>query len=221
MKLLHVSDNHSYFPQLPEDGDVVIHTGDFLPNASRGNLSIEIPFQTQWIKSRIETFRSWLDGKHFIFSAGNHDFCTEFCNILNEAGINAVDITNKLYRYKNITMYGFPWVPYIAGEWSYECQIDEMARHIRKLKDILIENKVDILLAHSPIANILDEYQGLHLGNTLMANLFSYELEEKYWPKLYCCGHIHQAAGVSKLVNMIISNAATRVHTIDMTIEKG
>lgn len=213
----HASDTHGViWPEISDESDFVIHSGDGLPNYRRENVKKEeeIKFQSEWVENNIDNYRKWLKGKPFFYCSGNHCFISPV-DILKEAGINAVDITNKIYNHEGITLFGFPYINYIDGEWNYECYLDEMDKHIRRLKDVLIDNKVDILVAHSPMANLLD-WEKRHYGITLMANMFIYELEEKYWPKLYCHGHVHGSGNqTAKLGSMIVSNAAMSMNLLE------
>ena len=218
MKLVHVSDTHSLFPKLPE-GDVIVHTGDLCPNATRGKREIEVPFQAGWVRGNITRFKEWIGARPFLFVQGNHDFTPNVCDILVENGIDAHDISNKKLTVGGLTYYGFPFVPYIAGEWNWEVHGDQMQREIRRLRDILEENPVDILCCHAPIYGILDMYY-THCGNLHMADLFNYGLAREKWPKVYLHGHIHEANGETTLDEMRISNAATTVHLIPIGEEQ-
>lgn len=220
MRIIHVSDMHGTFPTLP-DGDVVISSGDDLPNASRGNLEIEPFFQRNWIRSRLQEYKEWLGGKPFIRVAGNHDFCPMLCPMLNDIGIDANDITNRHYVFKGQRMYGFPYIPYIAGEWNFECTTSDMARQVRKLKDVFTTTGIDILVAHAPIANILDNAYGDHIGNPQVKDLFQYILEEEQLPKLYLHGHNHEQPGHEKIGSILVVNAATTVKIIEYTPSSG
>src|ERR1035437_9703982 len=107
--IAHVSDTHGQsWPEIPDECDMVIHSGDGMPNASRGNVEIEIPFQTKWVKNNVENYRKWLKGKPLLYCQGNHCFINP-CPILNENGIETIDLTNKIGLYKGIVFYGFPF----------------------------------------------------------------------------------------------------------------
>lgn len=210
----HISDSHGkIWPTIPPECDIIVHSGDGIPNASRGDVNIEPMFQTNWIKKNLETYRNWIGGRPFFYCMGNHCFVS-VADVLNENGVAATCITNKLVEYNGLKIYGFPYVPYFSGYWNFGAKLDRMDKEIKNLKNILTENKVDILVAHSPIANILD-FEVEHIGNTLMANMFAYELDEKYWPRCYLTGHVHGSGGTTaKLGDMIISNAACGLNII-------
>lgn len=221
MRIIHCSDTHGRLPVLPKDGEFVIHSGDYLPNASRGNLTIELPFQERWIRANAENLKEWLGGRSFLFSSGNHDFIDP-CPIMVECGIDAINLNDKVTLYKGLNFYGFPYVPFIAGEWAGEKHLpemhDEMNRMLRRIKDS--EAKIDILVSHAPPFGVLDVYMNEHLGNTLMTNMMAYQ-EMDPLPRYYLCGHIHESHGSAELFGVTISNAATRVHSIDIQTGTG
>lgn len=210
--IIHVSDNHSAFLPLPEIGDLIVHSGDMLPNASRGNKNIEYQFQTNWVIQNIENFKKWLGDRPLLFVSGNHDFIDP-CKILRDNSIDATNISNMHYSFKDINFYGFPYIPYIAGEWAYECTVPEMQQEIRKLKDAF-EKRIDILVCHAPLHGILDDSYGIKIGNAQMNDLLSYGLETKQLPRWLLHGHAHGGHGWSEIMGIQISNAATTVHTI-------
>jgi Icc-related predicted phosphoesterase len=170
MKIQHISDTHGSIPIL--EGDIVIHSGDMYPN----------------ICNNEEKQKNWFNGvkidRPFFFCHGNHDY------YMPE---NVIDITNKQVEYKGISIYGFPYVPYIDGDWNYELSISEMKEAVREIP------KVDILVSHAPI--ILDKGMG---NNILLNHLFYNDL----MPKYFLCGHIHEGAGITEFKDTLISNAA-------------
>lgn len=218
MKYVHVSDTHGYFPTLPTEGKIVIHSGDLCPNKTRGHRETEVKYQSEWVKKNALTFKDWIGDRPFLFCMGNHDFTPYVCRILREVGIDAVDITSTRYVRDGVRYYGFPFIPYIEGEWNGEMFPSQMQREVDHLQEEL-EKGVDILVAHAPIANILDcEGVNEHWGISHMANMFSYKLDEKNWPKAYLCGHVHGNHGTTHLDKMLISNAATTVHLVEVDV---
>ncbi|HVI40071.1 MAG TPA: metallophosphoesterase [Anaerovoracaceae bacterium] len=213
-KIIHISDTHGTFPQLPE-GEFVVHSGDFLPNASRGNLAIEPKFQQAWVEARLDTFRDWLGGRTLLVCDGNHDFFN-CCELLTANGITAIDLTNKLVTFQGISFYGFPYIPYIAGEWNYEKHLAEMNDELRYMREKVQDANVslDFLVAHAPPWGVCDLYLGNHFGNTVLTNMLAYDQMQPL-PKYILCGHIHEANGSANIFGIEISNAATRVHVIE------
>lgn len=211
--IIHISDNHSVLIPLPE-GDIVLSSGDFLPNASRGKVNIEVGFQSRWVELEAERIKTWLGGRPFLFCGGNHDFIDP-CPILQQHGINAINITNQVVEHQGIVFYGFPYIPFIAGEWNYEKLLPDMNVELKKMLDTIQDSKktVDVLVTHAPPYGICDFYMGSHLGNTLLTNLLSYE-QLSPLPAYLCCGHIHQAQGFANIFGVEVSQAATVVHQL-------
>lgn len=235
MLICHVSDTHSYFPSLPKEAEIIIHSGDLCPNLTRGDRKIEVPYQSKWIIDKSATFKDWIEDRPFLFCAGNHDFIDP-TPLLQKAGINAINLTNQSYQYKGIKFYGFPYIPWICGEWNYECHHPEMNREIRRLRDVLLSG-IDVLVTHCPPYGVLDANVVLRdgktmivpswaesCGNTQLTNLLTYDLEDlsiESRPKYLLCGHIHESHSiVTDILGMTISNAATTVHLIDLIFEK-
>ena len=222
MRICHISDTHSGLPPLYGRYDIVLHTGDFLPNShhvSTGNRVREAEFQLQWVKDHAAELRQWLQGQPFLFILGNHDFCSPEMleELLRSLGIDAHNITEKVYPFKDVTFYGFPYVPAINGMWNYEREVPEMETEVEKLVEALNKNHVDVLACHSPIHGTLDLSMGnLVLGSTVITNALDYKVEKEMLPKFYLHGHIHEAHGMSVRNGMVISNAATTKHIIEV-----
>lgn len=228
LSICHVSDNHSAFIPLSPGAEVIVHTGDLLPNASRGNRNIEPGFQERWVRNNIEKFKKWLDGRPFIYTAGNHDFLANLVEILCEHGMEAYDINNRRLEFRGFNFYGFPYINYICGEWNYELTSPEMHSKIRELKDNL--SGVDILCAHSPPYNILDstyvfmdsegnmDYSmGARYGNQHLADLITYKWDEIENPPRYILvGHCHDSHFEEEKFGIYFSNAATTSRLIKL-----
>jgi Icc-related predicted phosphoesterase len=181
---------HGRLPQLPKDGEFVINTGDFLPNASLGDPKIELKFQANWIKVHSDRIRKWLNGRDMLFVQGNHDF-VNVPDLLNYYKISCIDLTNKLVEYKNLTFYGFPYIPFINGYWNYEYSYRELRIEVKKMKDSWTKVP-DIMCAHTPIRGHADQEPNRpNYGSIELLDFFSYECEKL--PKYYLHGHIHQA----------------------------
>lgn len=230
--IIHVSDNHSTFPNLPKGGELVVCSGDFLPNATRGDREIEEPYQIDWLKKRLLTVKEWVGDRKFLFCSGNHDFIDP-CELMQSVGIDTVNITNAHYEHKGVKFYGFPYIPWICGEWNNECRAPEMSIKINELKYALTSG-VDVLVTHSPPHGVLDANATQRIGrtvlpapwaefcgNTFLTNLLSYGVEsipKNIRPKYLLCGHIHESNGWADVFGLTISQAATTVHTVEIKL---
>lgn len=231
MKIAHVSDSHSFLVPIPAEADIIVHSGDFLPNMTRdfygdqAKISMERRFQRIWIEANTPKLIEWIGNRKFIFSAGNHDW-VDPTPLMRKAGIDAVCVDNEVYLYEGISFYGFPFIPWIDGEWNFECEPDTMRRRIRMLKDILTDNKIDILVAHSPPYGILDcrivtrliddsiTFTDQKCGNVQLTDLLMY-MEEARLPKFVLSGHLHNHYGVVNEMGITFSNAATTVNLLE------
>jgi Icc-related predicted phosphoesterase len=238
MKILHISDCHGFkhridgagiitkFPIISEEFDIVVCSGDFYPNKTWGFnrkkdlFKEEIVYQNNWFLSNLKDFLKFIKNKPFFWTSGNHD-ATNPVSILNKNGIEAFDLDNKVIEYNGFSFAGFPYIPFIQNNWNFERNSNDMRQEIQKfiqkLKDLNKFNSLDFLVAHAPIANILDfdENRG-HLGNSHMANALNYQFVNK--PRAYFCGHVHSDGGKTELLDeMIVSNAATTWNIIEIT----
>lgn len=221
-RLLHISDTHGCFPELQGRFDLIIHSGDILPTSMacmNSCKSGEIFFQERWLQTNANLLVEWLNGAPIIFIPGNHDFMSpasiEF--ILNKAGANSMNASNKLITFENINFYGFPYVPIINEMWNYERDIPEMLDEVEGLISFLNSTYIDVLITHSPLYGILDRtYSNLSVGNTVLTNSLDFKLNKDMNPVAMLCGHIHENNGISVKNGMLISNAATTQHIIEI-----
>jgi Icc-related predicted phosphoesterase len=212
MFIHHVSDTHGKMFSHHRPNSILIHSGDMLPNSEAildGYIEEEISFQRNWVKSNIDLFPN-----NFAFVFGNHDFLDpeEFCEILNSKNKKAVSLHDRVVRFGPFNCYGFPYIPRIAGLWKYECDSAAMHNHSDNLISQISE--IDMIVAHSPL-DVLDycTITKTNRGNTILANKINYcEHNVKY----YLHGHIHGSFGVSKIDNMLVSNAATTNNFIEV-----
>ncbi len=218
MLVLHESDTHGRISQsIGKNIDAVIHSGDFCPNASRGNLNIEPIFQTEWLNKNTENFKRWLDGRSLLFCAGNHDF-VQVADIMINNGLNVIDLTDKFQIFNGFTFYGFPCVPYQCNEWNFERNPSDMIREVKIMKDKISETSkpLDVLVAHCPLYGVLDyvPYCDEHIGNTALANAIMYDEFTK--PKWLLSGHCHENPGLAEFFGVKISQAATTKNIIEI-----
>lgn len=221
MRICHISDTHGHFPKLFGRYDVVVHTGDLFPNSHfvYVDQAKERHFQLMWLRDNMHEFKVWLQGHPFLYVPGNHDFLDssllEF--ELRKEGLEAFDLTNKLLTFQGVNFYGFPYVPAINGMWNYERELPEMQDELDGLIDTLNKNYVDVLACHSPPYKVLDLSMGNELlGSTAISDALDYKISRDMQPAYYLCGHIHEANGVSIRNGMVVSNAATTRHILEV-----
>lgn len=222
MRLMHVSDTHGKFPRLYGRYDAVIHTGDLFPNSHHlfnGNKTKEMAFQLQWLRDNLNEMKGWLQGHPFLYVPGNHDFLNsslmEF--EMRSIGLEAFDLTDRMLTFQGVNFYGFPYVPEINGMWNYERNFHDMEVEVDKMVLELNKQHVDVLACHAPLYKVLDLSMGNELlGSTVISNALDYKLNEGMLPDFYLCGHIHEANGMTVRNGMMVSNAATTRHIIEV-----
>lgn len=220
MRIAHISDQHGVtWPTIPDKNiDLILITGDNLPNVPDETwlktLHIdpikEAEYQAQFVKDNIEKYKNFIKDRPVMFLDGNHDFFNP-TELLIEHGINAQNLTNELIDFNGFQIYGFPYIPYMAGDWNYELNAEQMGDKVRELDAMLIYG-VDILAAHCPLPGLLSG----PWGNVVLGKYFIDELEKELYPKLYCCGHSHSEHGVAIYKSMLASNAATTCNILNV-----
>lgn len=214
MTLLHVSDTHGLFVPLDSTATVVIHTGDFFPNVSRGIAAVERGFQATWMNSRMRDFQRWIGTRRFLYVPGNHDYFDPV-PMMQERGVNAWNLhTGGPERIGKHRVFGFPWVPRFTGEWNYECNGLEMHDRLEPLRRALEAGEVDILACHTPIYGVLDRVGDDRTGSMHLRGA----LETCTNPPRYVLhGHIHCATGIMHWKRgIVVSNAATMQRRIKL-----
>lgn len=218
MRISHISDTHGKFPIIDNTAHYIIHSGDFFPNSEAifaDKRIEEARFQKEWLKSQLYNLKEKIGNKEFLFISGNHDFVPgdEMEEILKSAAIKAICLNDKVVSFAGLTFYGFPYITAIKGRWNYECLVPEMERHCRELIDNISANKVDVIVAHSPLHILNLAFDGRDCGNPILASKLFYqnELAVKY----YLCGHCHEGHGIAIDNGILFSNAATVQHIIE------
>jgi Icc-related predicted phosphoesterase len=188
----HLTHTYHNLLDVPEDIDMVIHSGD-ATNPKNPYLS----------EDEMQNFIYWyslLPIKHKVFVAGNHDVCIEKNFIKKDdferAGI--IYLENDYIEIEGIKIWGSPVTP-TFGEWAFM-----RARHKTHELWQQIPDDTDIVVVHGPPATMLDlsynrknelEFCG---DSALMKRLLDIN------PKLCLFGHIHNCkdiinAGTRKL----------------------
>lgn len=210
-RLAHISDTHGMIPFFTQSTVAIVHSGDLAPNATRGIRDVEKGMQELWFKQHIKSFQERIGKRLFVFVPGNHDYYDPE-PLFRENEINAVTLGTYdkgiAREYMGLTFAGFPYVPYIAGEWNYETRESEMSDLVAKIPPC------DILVAHCPPYGICADEERKGAGNSALANHFNYNVEKL--PRYLLCGHFHESCGIGRLGDMIVSNAATTRHTFEI-----
>ncbi len=205
MKLLHLSDTHGLIPELDLRGvDVVVHSGDILPNRTRGFAPIEENFQNCYLHAERERYRKAWGGIPFLFVTGNHEFIDPTKGLL-AAGVDAINLNNTTVTIKGVTFRGFHYTPYFNGEWADELQPIAMRYAVQSLEPELAG--VDVLVSHGPLYNVLDRNaQGVCCGNKPLCKMMKTMASP---PRYFLHGHLHESHGFRVMKNFTVFNSAT------------
>jgi Icc-related predicted phosphoesterase len=219
MRICHVSDTHGGLFPLEGDFDVIVHSGDFMPNApnfreSQRTRAHDPKYQRNWIGHNKKKIREWTQGRKLLLCRGNHDFFDPIPDMQGYA-IDCTDITNRTVALNGSVFCGFPWVPYMSGEWAFELRVPEMRHQIDFLIASYRNRPFNVLVAHCPPAHILDvDENGDHAGNGPMMSALTYSTDLVL--SHYLCGHIHPSHGVANEGGVLFSNAATTQRLIEV-----
>jgi Icc-related predicted phosphoesterase len=168
----------------------------------------EAKFQERWIKR--DPYTPYIENKEapIIVLRGNHDY-TWLEPLFPD--MHVIELGNpKNYTLINgLKIGGFRGIRRLGGRWMdeyYAGDLDDRARMMPK--------DLDIVLTHTPPRGHLDQtWNGEHPGCDYLAEYIG-----TYQPKLVCCGHIHEAAGMKELGGTLLSNAADTVNVINLEV---
>lgn len=219
MNILHISDNHgAEFRGAAAwygGADVILHTGDLMPNNSRSPVGDQHTQQSQWLIENAPKIIKRLRGRPFLYVPGNYDYLDP-CWYLRDQGADAHNLyTEGAKTVNGVQFYGFPFVPMITGDRGFERAPADMWSLIAPLKRLLDDGKVDVLAAHAPIYGVLDQNSnGVHFGSAVIRQVLE---DVRVRPRLYAHGQIHEAHGIVRDWNgMTVSNAATTVNWLTL-----
>lgn len=201
MRILATSDLHGYLPEI-EPCDILILAGDIAPDFG-WSVEANIPQQRDWFSVK---FRPWLQrqpAKHIIGIAGNHDFALQHTNIGRELPWEYL-CDDAIVR-EGIVFHGLPWVPHLRN-WAFYGDKKQLYRSYGKISE-----HTDVVISHGPPYGIGDQCGpkwgvDTHVGATQALSML-----KRVDPKLYICGHIHEAFGVyqhfsTNVLNVSIKN---------------
>jgi Icc-related predicted phosphoesterase len=190
VKIVATSDLHGELPSIPAC-DLLLIAGDICPGGS-------IYLQEKWLGG---AFRHWLNAlpaKEVVIIAGNHDKVFERGQM--PEGLRCHYLQDSAVELFGLMIYGTPWqLPFWGAFNLPEAELEKKYR--------LIPPKTDILISHSPpycIADAVERLDGVeHTGSrSLRQKVFEIK------PKLFLCGHIHNAFGIYKIEGIVFANVS-------------
>ena len=216
LTICHFSDLHGnankLFAVQDKHADVYVCSGDFFPNASRGDAEVEAPFQREWLHapqpkgSVIDRMVALIGTAPFLWVGGNHDYI-DLADELRAQGVNAHTITPEGVRVCGLTFAGFREIPYITGEWAGEAQQDTL-RHL--VYQTMQNGNPDVLVTHAPPAGIMDRDRGCGHGFGIQAITSALAYTE-HQVRMHLFGHIHASQGTENIMGVQFCNGAGTV----------
>lgn len=193
MRVGHFSDLHGRYKVLDQilDSDlpdVWLSTGDFFPNKTRGELSVETRWQTNWWGHKSPSVVSRLRGRPILVVDGNHDF-VNLASLLRRDGVQALGITPDGLDWGGLRWAGFREIPYIEGTWMGE----ETQRGLTPLAYRALASGPDVLVTHAPPRGVLDEGEEGYGVDALAEFLPDPRIRGKVRHHFF--GHVHATGG--------------------------
>jgi Icc-related predicted phosphoesterase len=191
MRIVCISDTHGFHKhtEVPP-GDILVHGGDCTKHGSLED---------------VEEFNRWLGTlphRHKVVIAGNHDFAFQETPDEARARItNAIYLQDSGCEIEGLTFYGTPWTP-VFFDWAFMLSDAELAA-----KWAMIPPRVDVLITHGPPHGIQDWTNRNERAGSLTLLHRVYEVK----PRLHVFGHIHEAAGRTKINGTTFVNASTQM----------
>lgn len=222
MKIAHVSDTHGDFPEIDRDVDVIVHSGDMIPNIRRAdrspswNFADEMIFQHDWIFRHTEQFQDWIGDTPLLICSGNHDFVS-LAATLSDILPKVHNLDLKRVELNGVVFAGFPYIPRIVGEWVRELEDDAMRDAVDKL--VLLgwnqDKMCDVLVSHCPPNGVLDK-DSKWKGGGIKALTTALNYTINPLPKYLLCGHFHESHGEEMFDTMKVINSATTVTYLEV-----
>lgn len=180
-KIVAVSDLHGYMPELPQ-GDILIIAGDVSPIL----FDRDIDKSLDWLEDRFLPWVDQFDGPR-VMIAGNHDFAIGAPGCWDSVSWRDYDQTfyleDSFVSLDGLKIYGFPWVPNLPA-WAFSLEDEDL-----RLAYQDIDPDCDIIISHGPPLGMCDQ------GSYHYGALSALEMIGRVKPKLFICGHIHEAYG--------------------------
>jgi len=199
MKIWHISDTHSYhkFLEIPEDIDMVIHSGDF------SNYHDVLKNEPEALN-----FLSWfaaLEIKHKVLIAGNHDAFAIFLKFKELCiGLGITYLENTEVVIDGLKIWGSPYTPQF-GNWHFMKSRAKIGRVWQSIPD-----DTDIIVTHGPPKGILDISEDrYHSIEFCGCSALKKRVLKMPNLKLMCFGHIHNNTDIINAGTMNLSTSDT------------
>jgi Icc-related predicted phosphoesterase len=199
MRLVVTSDCHGKLNQTTiPGGDVLILAGDILANRS-GDPDVDAAFQLNALRE-LDDYCGWLDFKHVLLIAGNHDWVFERYSGAHRVLKHIIYMEDSGTEIDGVKFWGSPHQPWFF-DWAFNLPRNgrELARYWS-----LIPRDTDVLVTHGPPYGILDLPFGK--GEPAGCELLLKRVQEVE-PRVHVFGHIHGSYGRKQTGRTLFVNA--------------
>jgi predicted phosphohydrolase len=189
VRLVVLSYTHGRHAELDvPEGDVLVHCGDL---SGRGRLA------------EIAAFDAWLaelPHPHKLVIAGNHDWAFQTQPEAARAALrHAHYLQDSGLTIDGVSFWGSPWQPWFL-DWAFNLPRGPALAE----RWAQIPPGTDVVITHGPPMGHVDQTaRGESVGCEALT-----EALERLQPRLHLCGHIHEAAGESRLGRTRVINAS-------------
>lgn len=148
------------------------------------------------------------DLDNFLYRLRNYAPCKFFYILGNDDWVDAMFDFN--YQIEYLPFLSMP--PYMEFEWvkitpfntNREANENKIWYELLKIEDCYDINNNTIFVAHDPPYQCLDKcYDGREVGSKSVRKFI-----EKFQPKIWLCGHIHEDFGMDKIGDTFVFNCA-------------
>ncbi|MCJ1370957.1 hypothetical protein MMC20_002171 [Loxospora ochrophaea] len=188
IRLVCISDTHTYKPSSLPPGDVLIHAGD-LTNLGT---AAEIQDQINWLSSLPHTHKIVIAGNHDSYLDARSRPASDMEKSLDWKDIHylqhgGIALTFPEHNDRRIAFWGGPQIPECGGpEFAFQYQRHEDAW------SGTVPRETDVLITHTPPRHHLDLPSGLGCAHLL----------KEVWrvrPRVHVFGHVHAGYGHENL----------------------
>ena len=200
MRYVCLSDTHGQHDQLVgpfavPDGDVLVHAGDF---TARDGLGEHVRF-LDWLASLSHPLKVLVAGNHDGQWAGSPGIMREAARDRGLVYVEHASARVELATGEDATVFGSPWTPeFMAWHFIYP-RAGERAERLWGA----VPEGLDVLVTHGPRHGVRDRVAGgVADGASALVGceVLGRRLDAmRRPPRLHVFGHIHEAAGVTRL----------------------
>lgn len=193
-RIVHFSDWHGRWQELPP-ADLYVCTGDMYPNSRACMWADKDPETRMQIEVAKRMPLRVPNGTPTLLVRGNHDYA----NLIDLFGHGDEFRDPTSLMIGGLRFGGFRGVPPICGEWADEMGEAEIEHRCNQL------GPVDVFVTHAPPAGRLDNGYGSKALRDYV---------DRVKPRAHLFGHIHEAAGVTRVGGTTFSNAAMTINEL-------